>query len=187
MTTTATSLLLRLREPTDKTAWARFVQIYGPLIYRWAKRTGLSSDDSADLVQDVLTVLVCKLPTFEYDRQRSFRAWLKTVTMNKWRESIRKKSLPMADSSAGDVAVLPEQQATDYWDLDYKKHLVQQAMDLAQHDFQPATWQALRKYLAAAATPDELAAEFGISVWTIYSAKSRLIKRLRDELADLLD
>ena len=102
MTTTSTSLLIRLRQPTDRAAWSRFVRLYGPLIYKWAQSTGLLASDAADLVQDVMTLLVRKLPEFHYDRSRSFRSWLKTVTLNKWREKCRKRSLPMTDATASD-------------------------------------------------------------------------------------
>ena len=66
MTTTSTSLLIRLRQPTDREAWSRFVKLYGPLIFKWARRTGLQSEDAADLVQDVMALLVQKLPAFQF-------------------------------------------------------------------------------------------------------------------------
>lgn len=187
MTTTSTSLLIRLRERTDREAWSRFVNLYGPLIYKWAKRTGLNADDASDLVQDVMALLVRKLPTFEYDKSRSFRSWLKTVTVNKWREKCRRKSLPISDATVSGLARIPEEQASDFWEADYRKQVVSRAMDLMESEFQPKTWQACRRYVMGEASPDELAAEYGLSVWTIYSAKSRLLKRLREELDGLLD
>jgi len=52
---------------------------------------GLQESDAADLVQDVFTLLVQKLPEFHYDRGRSFRNWLLTVMTNKWRDRIRRR------------------------------------------------------------------------------------------------
>jgi DNA-directed RNA polymerase specialized sigma24 family protein len=89
MPATSASLLDRLRRPGEDAAWARFVDLYTPLLYHWARRTGLAQAQAADLVQDVLVVLVRKLPEFTYDRTRSFRSWLRTVTLNKWREDLR--------------------------------------------------------------------------------------------------
>ena len=122
MTTTAISLLVRLREPTDREAWNRFVNLYGPMMYRWAKSTGMNSDDASDLVQDVMALLIRKLPNFEYDGSRSFRAWLKTVTLNKWREQGRRKTLPIANSTQSGLARIPEEKATDLWDIDFRRH-----------------------------------------------------------------
>ena len=80
MNTTSFSLLERLRQPSDSAAWDRFVELYTPLLFYWGRRAGLQSADAADLVQDVFEVLLHKLPEFQYDRQKSFRSWLRTVT-----------------------------------------------------------------------------------------------------------
>src|SRR5262245_3511899 len=77
--TTSVSLLQRLRRGSDPRDWQRFVQLYTPLLFRWARRCGAQDADAADLVQDVLALLVHKLPSFSYDGKRSFRAWLRTV------------------------------------------------------------------------------------------------------------
>lgn len=79
---TPTTLLNRLRSPGDRDAWAQFVHLYTPLLYHWVRKLGLGTTEAADLVQDVFVTLLRTLPTFEYDRQRSFRAWLRTVTRN---------------------------------------------------------------------------------------------------------
>src|SRR4051794_22774844 len=92
MDRTPVSLLERLRQPADQTAWGRFVDLYTPLLYYWARRRGLPSAEAADLVQDVFLVLVQKLPEFRYDRDKSFRNWLRTVMLNKWREGLRQRA-----------------------------------------------------------------------------------------------
>ena len=84
---TPASLLERLRQPADPAAWSRFVELYTPLLYGWARRVGLPEQDAADLVQDVFVQLVRKLPDFTYDRHKTFRGWLRAVTLNKWRET----------------------------------------------------------------------------------------------------
>src|SRR5262245_6236650 len=65
MLTTSDSLLHRLRHPSDGEAWARFIQLYTPVLHRWANRLGLQEADAADLVQDVFGLLLRKLPEFE--------------------------------------------------------------------------------------------------------------------------
>src|SRR5690349_13376275 len=54
---TPVSLLERLREPAQEQAWARFVELYTPLLFHWARHIGLQEADAADLVQDVLADL----------------------------------------------------------------------------------------------------------------------------------
>ena len=70
---TPARLLERLRRPEEPEAWERFFALYAPLIYSWGRRAGLQDADAADLVQDVLVALVRALPTFTYDRHKSFR------------------------------------------------------------------------------------------------------------------
>src|SRR5437868_3346815 len=89
---TPVSLLERLRQPAEDHAWARFVDLYTPIIHGWAIRLGLLEPDAADLVQEVFLLLLRKLPAFTYDRKQSFQGWLWTVTRNKWREQRRRRA-----------------------------------------------------------------------------------------------
>ena len=186
MNSTSESLLIRLKSANDFQAWSRFVELYTPLIFFWARKTGLQTQDAADLVQDVLSIAFQKLPTFKYEPSKSFRGWLRTVTLNKHREHCRKKSLGAIDVSQSALGNIPEA-AESLWDLDYKQNLIAQAMELMKPEFRPETWTALREFVVSGRQAAEIAEEHGLSVWTIYSAKSRLISRLRDELDGLLE
>ena len=186
MHTTPPSLLERLRRPGEPDAWQRFVDLYTPLIYYWARRTGLQSSDACDLVQDVLTVLVQKMPEFEYDPRKSFRAWLRTITLNKWREKYRRRPLPLADGGDRVLAGLPSPDDSDaFWESEYRRHLVDRVMNFMQGEFQETTWRAFCDYVGAGKAPAEVARELGISVHAVYLAKSRVLRRLREELVGL--
>jgi len=188
MGTTSTSLLKRLEKLEDKEAWDRFVSLYTPLIYYWSRRTGLSNHDAADLVQDVMTVLVRKLPEFRYDPRKSFRGWLRTVTLNKWRERARRKSVPTVDpGQSGLQNLAAPDPMEEYWEQEYRQQLVSRAMQLLRPEFQPSTWEACWRYVVEGRRAEEAAAEAGVSLWTVYSAKSRLLRRLREELEGMLD
>src|SRR5262245_51381060 len=101
MNTTSVSLLERLRKPEEREAWDRFVQLYTPLLFHWAQRQGLSTNDAGDLVQEVFLLLMRKLPEFVYDGQKSFRSWLKNVLHNRFRELRRaRQPLPAAGSGS---------------------------------------------------------------------------------------
>ena len=189
MNTTSESLLLRLQAANDHQAWSRFVNLYTPLMFFWARKTGLQAQDSADLVQEVLTIVFQKLPDFKNDRERSFRGWLRTVTLNKYREWCRKKSLGFVDTSQSSLANVQGAKgvAESTWDLNYQQALVGRAMDLLEPEFQPKTWHALQQYVVSGCSANAAADSAGISVWTVYAAKSRLMVRLREELEGLLE
>ena len=185
MNTTSISLLERLRHTNDQAAWQRFVHLYTPLLYYWARRTGLAADETADLVQEVLLVLVQKLPEFAYDPGRSFRGWLRTITLNKWRERCRRLSLPVDAAELSDVADPGNYDAFD--EAEYRQHLVKQALQVMQAEFEPTTWLACREFVVSGRPAAEVASELGVSVAVVYSAKSRVLRRLREELDGLLD
>jgi RNA polymerase sigma-70 factor (ECF subfamily) len=189
MNSTSESLLLRLKSSNDQQAWSRFVRLYTPLLFYWARKTGLQTQDAADLVQEVLTLLFQKLPEFEYDSSKSFRSWLRTVTMNKFRQWCRKKSLGAIDVSQSAWANVSEKSslAESTWDLNYQQALVTRAMELLEPEFQPQTWRALKEYAVTGRPAADVAEESGLSVWTIYAAKSRLMSRLREELQGLME
>src|SRR5262245_23503524 len=107
MHTTSPTLLQKLREPHDQAAWARFVDLYTPLLLAWARRKGLQAADAADLVQDVFALLLRELPRGKYDRAKgSFRRWLRTVCINKWCDQQRKRAGHMPNAQAADLSGL---------------------------------------------------------------------------------
>jgi RNA polymerase sigma-70 factor (ECF subfamily) len=187
MTTTPPSLLERLKQPADQEAWSRFVDLYSPLIYHWSRQVGLQETDAADLVQDVLTLLLQKMPEFNYARTGSFRAWLKTVTLNKWRENQRRKMIP----GKGGAAPLPEavasRESEAFWETEYRQHVIAHALRVMQTDFEAKTWQACWQLVVEGRTAQQVAARLAISTGTVYAARCRVLARLRQELTGLLE
>lgn len=187
MDSTSESLLLRLRSGRDQKAWTTFVELYTPLIFYWARKTGLQANDAADLVQDVLTLAFQKLPAFRYEADKSFRGWLRQVTLNRFREKLRKKSIGAAAVTQSVLASVPQPgNAESTWDLNYQKSLIHQANQILEREFQPATWKALQKYVFEGHSAADVAAENGLSIWTVYAAKSRFMSRLREILEGLI-
>src|SRR5665213_228641 len=119
MHTTSVTLLERLREPKDEAAWSRFAAFYTPLLFYWARRVGLQDADAADLVQEVLAHLLLKLPEFDYDRQQSFRGWLRTVTFNIWRAGRRRRALPLESGGHEQLDAVAADASNAFWDKEY--------------------------------------------------------------------
>jgi RNA polymerase sigma-70 factor (ECF subfamily) len=185
---TPASLLLRLRQPSAARAWGEFVDLYTPLIFRWARRVGLSEEDAADLVQDVFVLLLAKLPEFNYDRHGSFRAWLYTVTLNKWREKRRRRRLPQCQLADDEWDEVAEPDRGDVFaEEEYRRHLTAQALRLMQAEFPDVVWKACWEMLSSGRPAAVIAAELGISTDAVYTAKYRVLRRLREQLDGLLD
>jgi RNA polymerase sigma-70 factor (ECF subfamily) len=187
MHTTPVSLLERLRRRGEPDAWDRFVELYTPLLYYWARRVGLQESDAADLVQEVFTVLVQKLPEFSYDRSKSFRAWLRTVTLNKWRERQRRAGSRREEGAGALSGLADPDPAEALWDAEYRQQLVRRALEVMQGEFQPATWKACWSVVVEGRPVADVAAELGLSPGAVRSAKFRVLTRLRGELTGMLD
>ncbi len=187
MNTTSASLLERLRQPGQAEAWARFVDLYTPLLFSWARRLGLQPEDARDLVQEVFTALVEKLPAFAYDRDKSFRAWLRTVALNKWRDRHRRKAIPIAPGPVPLAELAGPDDGEAFWEQEFQQHLIRRALEVMQADFQPNTWKACWEFVVSGRPAAAVAHELGISENAVYLAKSKVLRRLRQELKGLLD
>ena len=130
MFATPASLLDRLRNPGEPTAWDRFVELYTPLLFHWARRLGLQSSDSADLVQDVFLILWRKLPEFEYDSRRSFHAWLKTIFLNRYRSRQRQRDPILVGAGGLDRAAEATRTAVEDTDVAGTAYPVQRLRDI---------------------------------------------------------
>jgi RNA polymerase sigma-70 factor (ECF subfamily) len=184
---TPVSLLERLRGPADPVAWERFVRLYTPLIYAWGRRAGLQPADAADLVQDVLTILVRKLTEFTYDKDRSFRGWLRLVTLNKWRDRGRRRAARPAEADGDQLEAIAAPAEDSFAEVEYRQLLVARALELMQAEFQPATWKACWELVVNSRPAADVAHELGLSENAVYLAKGRVLRRLRRELEGLLD
>lgn len=186
MVTTPTSLLVRLRSPADQAAWERFVKLYTPVLYGWIRRQGIGLQEATDLVQEVFATTIAVLPTFEYDRQKGFGNWLCTLTTNKCRDYFRRAALRKTaswqetSSSEPDPAVL-------FSEAEYRKQVARRALELMQSEFETTTWKACYLMVVEGLGAQQVASQLGITTNAVYLAKSRVLRRLRQELDGLLE
>jgi RNA polymerase sigma-70 factor (ECF subfamily) len=192
--TTSISLLERLRLEPDASSWERLVDIYTPLIRGWLGRQLRPCVDSDDLVQDVLAVVVRRLPEFQREpRTGAFRRWLRTITVNCLRDFWRAQRIrPAATGDSNLLQMLdqledPNSGPSRQWDLEHDRHVTQRLFELIKPQFETKTWQAFQRVALDGASPDVVAAELGISVNAVFIAKSRVLARLRQEGAGLID
>jgi RNA polymerase sigma-70 factor (ECF subfamily) len=192
MNVTSVSLLERLKNARpDASDWTRLQGIYLPLIERWLGRVPGLGDEAGDLAQEVFVVMVRELPRFERRREGSFRAWLRQVTINKVRSHRRqRKRQPL-------VALDPAEQFLDRladprgdlareWDQEHDRHVFQKLLTIVESDFSPTTWEAFRRFALGDIPAAQVAAELGLSVNAVLQAKSRVLKRLREEAGEFL-
>jgi RNA polymerase sigma-70 factor (ECF subfamily) len=188
MHTTSATLLDQLRSSEPAHAWTRFVSLYTPLLAHWGARLGVPPGEMADFLQDVFLLLIQKLPEFRYDPARRFRGWLWTVTRNRWLERCR-QATPAAQGDGGatlDLLGVPD--TTEEVDAEeYRRFLTARALELMQAEFHPTTWRACWAVVVESRPAAEVATELGLTPNAVYIARSRVLSRLRENLAGLLD
>lgn len=189
---TRPSLLLRLRNADDATAWSEFVQLYTPLIFGHCQRHGLQDADAADVAQEVMRVAAGAMPEFQYDAQRGkFRGWLLQTTRNrlhKFFDRQHRTAQPASDTTI--ERMLDQEPNSDEqarWEEDYRQRLFDWAAEKARVEFQPATWDAFWKTAVDSVSVKEVAGQLGISVGAVYIARSRVIARLRELIETVTD
>jgi RNA polymerase sigma-70 factor (ECF subfamily) len=188
MPETSISLFERLRQAPDADAWQRLVDLYTPLIQQWLQRYVLAHQDVEDLVQEVLTVLVRKLPGFEREpRTGSFRRWLRSITINCLRDFWRAQRFRPRPGRDQDFALVleqlddPESDLSRLWDQQHDEHVTRRLLEMIRPRFQATTWQAFQRVALDGVPAEQTARELGLSVNAVFIAKSRVLRLLREE------
>lgn len=184
---TRESLILRLPTLSDVDAWTEFVDIYEPLVYRFARRRGLQDADARDLVQNVLVSVAHSVSRWRVDPQRGrFRAWLFRVARN---QIINMLAQRRPDAGSGKTSQWMRLQSiaqadalTNELDAEYRQEIFRAAAAVVRTSFRETTWQAFwQTYIAARSIP-EVASEIGMSVDAVYIARSRVRLRLIQQI-----
>jgi RNA polymerase sigma-70 factor (ECF subfamily) len=191
---TSVSLLERLAggQPRDDD-WRRLIDLYEPLFRTWMAGMGVAPSEADDLAQDVLMVVFREVGAFERRGKGAFRSWLRTILLNRVRHHFRsRKYLPTATGDNEVLVRLHELEArecelSELWDREHDRHVAAALMRRVQGDFTPLTWQAFCRYVLEEVPANQVADQLGMSVNSVIVAKSRVLKRLRQELTGLVE
>src|SRR5262249_1383208 len=124
------------------------------------------------------------LNSFTGAGDRSFLAWLRAVTLNRWRDLTRRAAArPCTADSATLGAVAGADDLALVITAEDRDFLIRRALQIMQTDFEPTTWRACWERVVAGRPAAEVAAELGVAVGVVYAATYRVIRRLRSELA----
>jgi len=183
------TLLQRVRE-NDGRAWERLVTVFGPLVRSWAVRGQVRGGDVDDVVQEVFAKVSKSLEGFRRDRPGdTFLGWLRTIVRHRIADyHTGKGEHPVGGTQAHALLEqLPEDGETETLDPDSTAGLVRRTLAELRDEFEPQTWQAFEATTIDSQRTDLVATRLGMSVGAVYVAKSRVLKRLRDELQGILE
>jgi RNA polymerase sigma-70 factor (ECF subfamily) len=187
--TTRRSLILRLADRHDVAAWTEFLEVYERAVFRFARSRGLQAADAEDVTQRVLAVIVEKAPTWNADPARGrFRGWVLRVARNlsaRARRDQRYRPRTAEDSIAARLLediTAPGDDADDPFEAEYRKALFHWAVERVRDVVKDTTWQAFWQTAVEGREPTLVAEALGVSLATVYTAKCRMLAKIRGEV-----
>ena len=201
LSVTSTDLLLQAKA-NCQTAWQQLVTRYSRRIYRWCRQARLQPTDAADVTQEVLHAVARKLGDFRRDRPGdTFRGWLRRITNNKVNDHFRKQN-KTADKASGGVNqvdfLADPQEPLGTWNTSlvasdvsivssFQNQHIQQVIKGVRANISDRDWKLFWRIAVDGQSAADAAKELGITANAARLVKMRVLKRLKNGLAEQPD
>ncbi|MEL6107867.1 MAG: sigma-70 family RNA polymerase sigma factor [Planctomycetota bacterium] len=190
---TRASLLLRLGNQS-RDAWPEFLSIYESALCGFCRAKGLQDADVQDVLQDVLTAVMQRLPDWDTDSSKgSFRGWLFRVARNIAVDQVKRKAKQATASGDSGVARMlaevpgPEEPVDQSFETEYQRALLDWACNQVKAEVRANTWLAFRMTAIEGQRAERVAEALGLSVGSVYTAKCRVVARVRSVVSEIHD
>jgi RNA polymerase sigma-70 factor (ECF subfamily) len=190
---TSLTLLQRLRA-NEPDAWRTMVHLYTPLLYHWCAQAEVKGADADDVLQEVFRAAATHMEGFRRDRPGdTFRGWLRTITKNMillhFRRSdrqLRGRGGSEAFTEILEVSAPVDELLDDDEEKSETDGLCRRALELVRGEFEERTWQMFWLTFIDERSSVDIAAELGVTPAAVRKAKSRVLRRLKEEFVDLI-
>jgi len=188
---TRESLILQVKDQANRAAWEQFVELYRPVIFRIARARGVQDADAEDLAQQVLIAVAGSIGRWEKsDKSTRFRHWLRRIARNAIVDAMTRRPPDQATGSSSVQDLLSAEPARDEQtdlliETEIRRELYVRAARIVRLDVNEETWQAFELTVLKNRSGADAARELGKTIGTVYAARSRVMKRLRDAVAEL--
>ena len=174
----------------DQERWRSFVDIYDPLIYRYARLKGLGHEDACEVVQECMAILVRRGPDLDFEQEPNrFKAWLRRVAANRINDMFKRRRPTHALPEDIDLTETWEPSVDKVWDEQWKRKHLRSFLKRILARVSESTRHAFQLYVVSGWPVDEVAETLNISADQVYAARSRITRELRrmaqDTLGDL--
>ena len=181
-----------MKDCEDQASWQEFFDTYWQLIYRVAKKAGLSDAEAQDVVQETVISVSNKLPGFVYDPKLcSFKTWMLRLTrwriIDTWRKRLP-QSVPPNDgdnTSTSPLERIPDEsslQLDGVWDVEWERSLLAAALQRLKPLLKPDHYQIFDLYALRQLPVSQVAEIMGISAAKVYLIKHRVTAKIRNEI-----
>jgi RNA polymerase sigma-70 factor, ECF subfamily len=193
---TSRSLLGRVKQE-EPDGWSELVHLYSPLVMYWCQREGVPAHEREDVVQDVFRTVFINIGRFRKEKPTdTFRGWLRTIARSRIADHYRRQGREPAAAGGTEARVRLQEIAAPAGDTaseevpdeaTAERQLFLRAVGMIRAGFEERTWQAFWRVAVEGRSVQEAAEELGMRPGTVRVAKSRVLKRLRERLGDLLE
>ena len=195
---TRESLLSRIKDWEDRKSWQDFFDTYWRLIYRTARKAGLSDAEAQDIVQETVISVAKNVEGFKYDPAVcSFKRWMLQLT--RWRiiNQLKKRGAeaarlvtagPSTATTLDETAMIdqiPDPNACNLepiWDAEWENNLLRAALERVKRRVDPAQFQIFDLYCTEGWPALKVAQTLRVHVGQVYLIKHRISRMLRKEL-----
>ncbi|MDX1929926.1 MAG: sigma-70 family RNA polymerase sigma factor [Pirellulaceae bacterium] len=176
----------------DDSGWLSFYELYRPFIAKQLATYPKLRDRADDIAHEVMLVVFKELGEWQRGRTGSFRKWLRIVTKYRVHEMLRSnEKFPelLSDAAALERELSdwdnPASLASQQWDSEHEKRLLNYAMKIVKQDVEPQTWAAFERYALNGESPKSVAESLNCEINSVYLAKTRITRRLKKEVEGL--
>lgn len=185
MESTRTTLLARVKDPHDDSAWRQFNEIYFPVLVAYARRRDCQQTDAEDIAQQCMTVISRSIQGFDYDPAKGrFKNWLFRIVENKMTDFRRKRNEAIGktrDFQRTDPSTPTPQ---EIWDRQWEQQHFRWSLDKIRCEVPAKTFTAFEMYALEQQPVALVSSQLGLTENQVYLAKSRILARLRQVMVE---
>ena len=188
---TRRTLIERVSDQHDESAWEKFAQVYNRYIYAVIRNMNISAHDAEEIHQQVMIKLWKHLPELDIDQLRRFRSYLGTITKNEVLQFIRSRQrrIVREEKAAGDASLdyLNKIRVPDVEEIieaEWRIHLTNIALRNIENLFTENAMTIFRLSIDGLHA-SEIVQKTGMTLSTVNTLKSRVRSRFTAELEQL--
>ncbi|HWL94739.1 MAG TPA: sigma-70 family RNA polymerase sigma factor [Phycisphaerae bacterium] len=183
---TTTTVLDRLRDANDHSAWSSFVERFRAPITGFSRKLGLNLADAEDVAQETLMAFLESYRKNAYERRRGrlghylFGIAHNKILLARRKIGAREGQVSGTDDRTSFWSALPDSsQAQETWEREWRDSILVQCLEQVRQEVSPQTFEAFRMVVLEEIEPATVAERLGLTRNAVFIAKHRVGTRLR--------